>query len=63
MKFIMQAKHYVITLIFSYTLIASNGCLAMNFLQPIEIGCVAISQTSNLVICQLNFSKVFNAIT
>ena len=41
----MQAKYYVIALIFSYTLIVSNGCLAMNFLQSIEIGCVAISQT------------------
>lgn len=45
MKLIMQAKYYVIALIFNYTLIVSNGCLAMNFLQPIEIGCVAISQT------------------
>lgn len=45
MKLIMQAKYYVVALIFSYTLIVSTDCLAMNFSQPIEIGCVAISQT------------------
>lgn len=41
----MQAKYYVVALIFSYTLIASTDCLAMNFSQPIEIGSLAISQT------------------